>query len=93
MAARRRSRRLPAVLVLAVLTALLATAAPAPASPSAVAGAPPAERFLRWVRRHPLIAGLTGSLTTAILVGLVAVGWQWRRAEKQSIAAKNAGLR
>jgi 2',3'-cyclic-nucleotide 2'-phosphodiesterase (5'-nucleotidase family)/predicted AlkP superfamily phosphohydrolase/phosphomutase len=46
MAARRRSRRLPAVLVLAVLAALLATAAPAPASPSAVAGAvaKPAER-------------------------------------------------
>jgi len=46
MAARRSSRRLPAVLVLAVLAALLATAAPAPASPSAVAGAvaPPAER-------------------------------------------------
>ena len=39
MAARRSSRRLPAVLVLAVLAALLATAAPAPASTLAAAAA------------------------------------------------------
>ena len=40
LARRRRSRRLPAVLVVAVLAALLATAAPAPASPSPAAAAP-----------------------------------------------------
>ena len=40
MVARRRPRRLTAVLVLAVLAALVATAAPAPASPSLAAAAP-----------------------------------------------------
>lgn len=39
-----------------------------------------AERFGKWVRRHPAIAALSGALTLALLVGGSGVVWQWRQA-------------
>jgi tetratricopeptide (TPR) repeat protein len=40
------------------------------------------ERFARWCRRNPALAGVSGLAAAAVLVGFVAVAWQWRRAER-----------
>ncbi len=42
-----------------------------------------AERFGKWVRRRPLVAALSGACLLALVLGLVATTWQWRRSERQ----------
>jgi len=39
------------------------------------------ERLRRWAWRNPRVAMLTVTLITVFLAGLLAVSWQWRRAE------------
>ncbi|MEW6160922.1 MAG: serine/threonine-protein kinase [Verrucomicrobiota bacterium] len=39
------------------------------------------ERLIKWTRRKPVVAALTGSLALVAVIGLLAVVWQWRRAE------------
>jgi tetratricopeptide (TPR) repeat protein len=41
----------------------------------------PLVRLVRWRRRHPLVAGLAALLFAVTIAGVVAVAWQWRRAE------------
>ena len=38
------------------------------------------ERLAKWVRRRPVVAGLTAACFVAVLAGLAATGWQWRQA-------------
>ncbi|MGE0760491.1 MAG: protein kinase [Pirellulaceae bacterium] len=40
------------------------------------------QRIVRWCRRHPVDASLIASIVTAILLGMLGVGWQWQRAER-----------
>ena len=42
-----------------------------------------AERFSRWCRRNPMVAGLTVALAVVFLAGLAGVAWKWREAERQ----------
>jgi formylglycine-generating enzyme required for sulfatase activity/tRNA A-37 threonylcarbamoyl transferase component Bud32/DNA-directed RNA polymerase subunit RPC12/RpoP len=41
-----------------------------------------AERLIRWCRREPVVAGLSGSIVVVVLLALVLVTWQWRLAIK-----------
>jgi len=40
------------------------------------------EKLWRWCRRKPALASALGFATAALLVGLTATSWQWRRAER-----------
>ena len=40
-----------------------------------------AERFIRWCRREPVVAGLTAATFLIFLAGFVVSMWQWRRAD------------
>lgn len=42
------------------------------------------ERARRWTQRNPLIAGLSFGLVAVLLLGLLGVGWQWRRASSNA---------
>lgn len=44
----------------------------------------PTERMLRWARRRPALALALGATGLALLIGLGATSWQWRRAERMS---------
>ncbi len=46
------------------------------------------ERGMLWCRRNPRVASLAASLFVAILVGFLAVVWQWRRAEHNAVTAR-----
>jgi tetratricopeptide (TPR) repeat protein len=48
----------------------------------------PWERFWRWCRRNPRVAGLSGALVIVLLAGFAGVVWQWRRAEDQAARAE-----
>ncbi len=39
------------------------------------------ERFVRWCRRKPALAGSLGALAFALVSGLAGVTWQWRNAQ------------
>jgi len=45
------------------------------------------EKFWRWCRRKPALAGAVGFAIIAMVTGLVATSWQWRRAEYQLYVA------
>jgi serine/threonine protein kinase/tetratricopeptide (TPR) repeat protein len=45
------------------------------------------ERFDRWCRRNPRVAGLSAALLLVLVGGLAAVSWQWYRAETKSVEA------
>lgn len=45
----------------------------------------PLEKIWRWARRQPALAGLSAALLLALLVGLAATTWQWRRANESNI--------
>ncbi len=50
----------------------------------------PLRQGWKWSRRYPVVAGLTGTLFLTIVVALVLVVWQWRRAEmhrREAVAA------
>src|SRR6185503_7408062 len=40
------------------------------------------EKLWRWCRRKPALASAVGLAVAALVVGLVATSWQWRRAER-----------
>jgi tetratricopeptide (TPR) repeat protein/tRNA A-37 threonylcarbamoyl transferase component Bud32 len=46
------------------------------------------ERLRRWCRRKPLVAGLAAALLLTAVAGIVAVVWQWRRAEAHAAEAQ-----
>lgn len=50
----------------------------------------PRERLLRWVRRRPLVAALSASLGLALVTGVIATGWQSRRAVVATRQAREA---
>src|SRR5205823_11077396 len=39
------------------------------------------EKFLRWCRRNPLVAGLLAGIVLVFLAGFAGVFWQWRETE------------
>lgn len=41
----------------------------------------PAERVFKWVRRHPARAGMIGMFLLVLMMGVIGIAWQWRRAE------------
>lgn len=47
----------------------------------------PAERFVRWCRRNPVLASAISAAFLAISVGVLGVGWQWLRAERERARA------
>src|SRR5262249_33618646 len=58
------------------------------------------ERFVRWCRRKPALAGSLGALAFALVAGLAGVTWQWRNAQshaeseaRQRQKADDAGCR
>ena len=51
------------------------------------------ERFWRWCRRNPVVAGLTLALALAFLAGFAGVTWKWREAERQKEFARTAEAR
>jgi len=51
----------------------------------------PAGRLLRWGQRNPTIASLAFGIATALLIGMTATTWAWRRAEgNRQLAERNA---
>ena len=40
-----------------------------------------AERFAKWMRRNPLLAGSLAAIHLVAVLGLAGILWQWRRAE------------
>ncbi len=40
------------------------------------------ERFYKWIRRHPALAGVSALLLLVLVAGLAGVIWQWRKAEE-----------
>jgi WD40 repeat protein/serine/threonine protein kinase len=48
-----------------------------------------AERFWRWCRRNPLVAGLLAGIVLVFLAGFAGVSWQWREAEAAREDEKN----
>jgi WD40 repeat protein len=48
----------------------------------------PAERALKWVRRRPVIAGLSASVLLTALLGLSGIVWQWHQARENERAAR-----
>ncbi|MBX3734709.1 MAG: protein kinase [Verrucomicrobiae bacterium] len=48
------------------------------------------ERAMKWVRRRPAIAALTIGCVLAVVLGLLGVLWQWRRAEASATAARRS---
>jgi len=42
------------------------------------------EKVWRWCRRKPALAGAVGFALAALLTGLAATSWQWRRAERSA---------
>ncbi len=44
----------------------------------------PPEKLWRWCRRKPALAGAVGFAVAALVLGLVATSWQWRRAERNA---------
>jgi len=49
------------------------------------------ERTLKWMRRRPLVAALSGIVGLVAALGTVGIVWQWRRAE-QALAGAQAAL-
>ena len=47
------------------------------------------ERLQKWVRRRPLVSGLTTALVTLFLVSFGLVSWSWLRAEKALVDARD----
>jgi WD40 repeat protein len=45
-----------------------------------------AERFWRWCRRRPAVAGLSLGLALALVFGLAGILWQWREADRHANA-------
>lgn len=56
---------------------------PIEARPVGLAG-----RAGKWCRRHPALAGMTAALVTVVLLGVVGVLWQWRRASQSARDAR-----
>jgi WD40 repeat protein/tetratricopeptide (TPR) repeat protein len=52
-----------------------------------------AERFVKWVKRHPGVAGMVALVCLVTLVGLGLVTWKWREAVDQRAAAVAQQLR
>ncbi|MFO1512532.1 MAG: WD40 repeat domain-containing serine/threonine protein kinase [Verrucomicrobiota bacterium] len=46
------------------------------------------EKLARWGRREPALAGALGFAVLGLVLGGGIATWQWRRAEKEAIAAK-----
>lgn len=49
------------------------------------------ERFVRWVKLNPALFSAMLSVVAAIVIGLVAVTSQWRRAEREKLLAVDLG--
>jgi serine/threonine-protein kinase len=47
------------------------------------------QRFGRWCRRQPVLAGLSAALLLCFLTGFALVAWQWRRAEDHAKKAQD----
>jgi WD40 repeat protein len=47
------------------------------------------ERAVKWVRRRPAIAGLSGAIVVLSLAGLAGVLWQWRAAVQERRLAES----
>jgi eukaryotic-like serine/threonine-protein kinase len=45
----------------------------------------PLARAVHWYKRHPTVAALASGLLVVVIIGAVAVLWQWRRAERTSV--------
>lgn len=48
------------------------------------------ERAAKWARRHPTVTALSGAVAASILIGFLAVTWQWRAAVAARIEADAA---
>jgi WD40 repeat protein len=46
------------------------------------------EKLLRWCRREPALAGALVFAIAALLIGLAATSWQWRRAERNAVSER-----
>ncbi|MCI0459577.1 MAG: serine/threonine-protein kinase [Gemmataceae bacterium] len=53
----------------------------------------PIERFRRWCRRNPVVAGLTAALVLVLLAGFAGVFWKWQEAEAEGRRAEQQGRR
>ena len=51
------------------------------------------ERLSKWVRRRPIIAGLTSALALTLCLGFALVSWNWFRAESALEDAREASDR
>jgi WD40 repeat protein/predicted Ser/Thr protein kinase len=53
----------------------------------------PLERVWKWARRRPAVAGLSVAIVLVTLASLGLVTWQWRRAEGETVQARQAEAR
>jgi hypothetical protein len=51
------------------------------------------ERTGRWCRCNPRVAALTAALVSVLVAGVLAVLWQWQRAERQAARAEDQAAR
>jgi WD40 repeat protein/serine/threonine protein kinase len=48
------------------------------------------ERMMKWVRRKPVVAAMSGAVAVSLVLGVAGVVWQWQRAEAEKLTAQAA---
>jgi serine/threonine protein kinase/WD40 repeat protein len=58
--------------------------------PVSVRPAGPSERFVKWCRRNPVVAGFSVALIFVALLGFAGITWAWLEAKERGVLLANA---